>query len=118
MITRLISFTARRWRITPRALPRRYIGRPYLRARRGRATLAPLRLTTYIVITLSDVFPTLGEPDLKPRPPRRRKFPSRDTVPPQVPETVSDDRPAEPAGTGETDLLPEHIRRMLEAAYT
>src|SRR5580692_4286103 len=53
---------------------------------------------------------------VKPRSPRRRKPPSpRDTLPPDIPEVA----PAT-ATKPETaaDLLPEHIRRMLEAAYT
>jgi hypothetical protein len=60
------------------------------------------------------------ETALKSRPPRRRKPTARAPVPPEVPEVA---RPAPKAGaTGEpkpeTSDIPEHIRRMLEAAYT
>ena len=52
---------------------------------------------------------------MKSRPSPRRKPPSRDLVPPEVPEVAS---VASPATKEDADLLPEHIRRMLEAAYT
>ena len=52
---------------------------------------------------------------MKPRLPRRRETPKRDTMPPEVPE-VSD--VARPSPDAEPDPIPEHIRRMLEAAYT
>jgi hypothetical protein len=52
---------------------------------------------------------------MKPRPPRRRKPTTRDVLPPDVPEVV---KTATPKAENEADLLPEHIRRMLEAAYT
>jgi len=52
---------------------------------------------------------------MKPRPPRRRKPTVRQALPPEVPEVVT---AASPAGRDQTDQLPEHIRRMLEAAYT
>jgi hypothetical protein len=56
-----------------------------------------------------------AEPAVKPRPPRRRKPPAKDVLPPDVPEVVST---AAPKPENDADLLPEHIRRMLEAAYT
>jgi len=57
--------------------------------------------------------------DVKPSSPRRRlpgrNVPARDVIPPDVPEVVA--TPAsEPREA--TDPIPEHIRRMLEAAYT
>jgi hypothetical protein len=55
------------------------------------------------------------EPEVKPRPPQRRKPPARDALPPDVPEVVSE---ALPVTEDENDPIPEHIRRMLEAAYT
>jgi hypothetical protein len=41
-------------------------------------------------------------------------------MPPEVPEASAPKRPAPPNATsgGESDEIPEHIRRMLEAAYT
>jgi hypothetical protein len=56
---------------------------------------------------------------MKPRPPNRRKIrqtPARDAFPPDVPEAVS--TPAPPPSANDADPIPEHIRRMLEAAYT
>jgi hypothetical protein len=53
--------------------------------------------------------------EMKPRPSPRRKTPTRDVMPPDVPEVSS--APA-PAAEKESDPIPEHIRRMLEAAYT
>ncbi|HEX3993241.1 MAG TPA: hypothetical protein VHX39_18865 [Acetobacteraceae bacterium] len=57
-----------------------------------------------------------AESAVKPRLPRRRKPPSpRDPLPPDVPEVA----PATASNPeDDSDLLPEHIRRMLEAAYT
>jgi hypothetical protein len=52
---------------------------------------------------------------VKSRPPPRRKLPARDLVPPEVPEYTS---ASSPAANDEADPIPEHIRRMLEAAYT
>ena len=52
---------------------------------------------------------------LKAVPPRRRKLPPRGVMPPEVPEVTS--APPPPVND-ETDAIPEHIRRMLEAAYT
>jgi hypothetical protein len=52
---------------------------------------------------------------VKPRPPRRRQTPAREVLPPEVPEVASTIPPAAEAAN---ELLPEHIRRMLEAAYT
>lgn len=53
---------------------------------------------------------------MKPRPPRRRKSPSpRDALPPDVLEVAT---AAPPATDDKSDAIPEHIRRMLEAAYT
>jgi hypothetical protein len=52
--------------------------------------------------------------------PNRRKIrrePARDVAPPEVPEVVSAP-PAPSPARPETDPIPEHIRRMLEAAYT
>jgi hypothetical protein len=54
---------------------------------------------------------------VKPRPPRPRKKSVRDTIPPEVPE-VAGASPPENAKEPEPDPIPEHIRRMLEAAYT
>lgn len=57
-----------------------------------------------------------GCSQLKPRPlPRRRRPPARDILPPDVPEAANP-APA-PAVDAEKDL-PDHIRQMLEAAYT
>jgi hypothetical protein len=57
-----------------------------------------------------------AESAVKPRSPRRRKPPSpRDPLPPDVPE-VAPATATKPEN--DADLLPEHIRRMLEAAYT
>ena len=55
---------------------------------------------------------------MKPRPPHRRKIrrePVRTIAPPEVPEVTP--KTASPA-EAETDPIPDHIRRMLEAAYT
>lgn len=52
---------------------------------------------------------------MKPRPPNRRKLPTRDVIPPDVPEVTS---AVAPLTDDEPDPIPEHIRRMLEAAYT
>jgi hypothetical protein len=55
---------------------------------------------------------------MKPRPPdkrRPRRTPARDVTPPEVPE-ASKSSPAEPQAKDAE--LPDHIRRMLEAAYT
>ena len=58
----------------------------------------------------------IAEPMMKPRQPRRRKPPSpRDPMPPEVPEVTSKAAPTKDAASEE---IPEHIRRMLEAAYT
>jgi hypothetical protein len=53
---------------------------------------------------------------VKSRTPRRRKpaLP-RDILPPAVPEVVTEAAPATDEGS---ELLPDDIRRMLEAAYT
>jgi hypothetical protein len=53
--------------------------------------------------------------DVTPRKPPRRKPPVRDVMPPDVPEVSGTDSPVT---KDEADPLPEHIRRMLEAAYT
>ena len=47
--------------------------------------------------------------------PRSRKLPAADVLPPDVPEVTST---ALPADEQQPDQVPEHIRRMLEAAYT
>lgn len=52
---------------------------------------------------------------MKPRPPGRRKPPTRPRLPPEVPEVT---QAAPPAAKDEADPIPEQIRRMLEAAYT
>jgi len=52
---------------------------------------------------------------VKPRLPRRRKLPPRDIAPPDVPEVSA---PARPAPENVAEDIPDHIRRMLEAAYT
>lgn len=60
--------------------------------------------------------PTCAEPVVKPRPPRRRKPPvPRNPLPPDVPEVVT---AADPVPVDKSDPIPDHIRRMLEAAYT
>jgi hypothetical protein len=52
---------------------------------------------------------------MKPHRRKIRREPARDVTPPEVPEVVSaTSAPAEP----EVDPIPEHIRKMLEAAYT
>jgi hypothetical protein len=57
-----------------------------------------------------------AEPIVKPRPPHRRKSASpRDSLPPDVPEVAT---AAAPAKDDTSEPIPEHIRRMLEAAYT
>jgi hypothetical protein len=56
---------------------------------------------------------SLAEFVMKPRPPRRRK--PRDILPQDVPEVAT---AAPPANDDKSDPIPEHIRRMLEAAYT
>jgi len=53
---------------------------------------------------------------VKSRPPKRRISPVRDMLPPEVPEASA--APPEPAKEPDADPIPEHIRRMLEAAYT
>ena len=53
---------------------------------------------------------------MKSRPPKRRISPVRDMLPPEVPEASA--APPEPAKEPDADPIPEHIRRMLEAAYT
>jgi hypothetical protein len=57
---------------------------------------------------------------MKSRPSPRRKPPSRDLMPPDVPEVANPEvaSAASPAAKDESGLLPDHIRRMLEAAYT
>jgi hypothetical protein len=55
---------------------------------------------------------------LKPRPAQRRKILARDVTPSEVPEVSSASVRASPVVKGETEEIPEHIRRMLEAAYT
>jgi len=53
---------------------------------------------------------------MKPRPSRLRKPPSaRDALPPEVPEMAIATAPAK---DDTSEPIPEHIRRMLEAAYT
>ena len=57
-----------------------------------------------------------AEPIVKPRPPRRRKSASpRNDLPPDVPEVVTE---AALPKDDTSEPIPEHIRRMLEAAYT
>jgi hypothetical protein len=51
--------------------------------------------------------------------PNRRKVPrepARTAPPPEVPEVVSAAPPSPPKA--EPDPIPDHIRKMLEAAYT
>jgi len=55
---------------------------------------------------------------LKPRPPQRRKILARDVTPPDVPEVSSAPVREPSAPKAESDEIPDHIRRMLEAAYT
>ena len=60
--------------------------------------------------------PDYVEPIVKPRPPRQRRSPPpRDFLPPDVPEVATTATPTE---NDTSDSVPEHIRRMLEAAYT
>ena len=52
------------------------------------------------------------------RPPRgrgTRRLPARDAAPPEVPEVS---KPAQPEPATDGDPIPDHIRHMLEAAYT
>ena len=51
---------------------------------------------------------------MKPRTPRRT--PLRDIAPPEVPEVSA--APAKPPAGDADDPIPEHIRKMLVAAYT
>ncbi len=53
---------------------------------------------------------------MKPRLARRRIRPAQDLLPPEVPE-VTKAPPAEKP-EADSDPIPEHIRRMLEVAYT
>jgi hypothetical protein len=39
-------------------------------------------------------------------------------MPPDVPEAAANASPAEPGGESDPEEIPDHIRRMLEAAYT
>jgi len=58
---------------------------------------------------------------MKPRPrskSKTRRHAIRDIVPPDVPEVISAPAPAVTASNAESDPIPEHIRKMLEAAYT
>jgi hypothetical protein len=56
---------------------------------------------------------------LKPLPPQRRKGLARDAVPLEVPEVSKATAKQLPsAPKAEPEEIPEHIRRMLEAAYT
>ncbi len=53
--------------------------------------------------------------------PSRRKPRSaanRSVLPPEVPETVKADVPATASQATDSDLLPDDLRKMLEAAYT
>jgi hypothetical protein len=56
--------------------------------------------------------------ELKPRPAQRRKSLARDVPPPEVPEVSSATVQPPSAHKAEPEEIPEHIRRMLEAAYT
>jgi len=49
---------------------------------------------------------------------KQRRVPPRDVVPPEVPEVVVETGEADPEVKTEAEPIPEHIRRMLEAAYT
>jgi hypothetical protein len=61
-----------------------------------------------------------------PRPVRRRQSARRDAILPEVPEVSGPPKPLPPGGatsstadsSTDADPIPEHIRRMLEAAYT
>jgi hypothetical protein len=44
--------------------------------------------------------------------------PTRADFPPEVPEAVKANKPAPAKEQPDTDLLPDDLRRMLEAAYT
>ncbi len=54
------------------------------------------------------------------RPPGTRRQPARGVAPPDVPEVTRTEGTRTPAQAvkAEADPVPEHIRRMLEAAYT
>lgn len=51
-------------------------------------------------------------------PPRRKPRPTagRPALPPEVPEAAKPTAP--PAAASDDDLLPDDLRKMLEAAYT
>jgi len=55
---------------------------------------------------------------LKPRPQRQRKILARDAAPTEVPEASSAPAQGPSAPKAEPEDIPDHIRRMLEAAYT
>ncbi|MGD0431965.1 MAG: hypothetical protein ABSA58_12830 [Acetobacteraceae bacterium] len=55
---------------------------------------------------------------MKPRTPPRRKLASRDVIPPEVPEAAAATQSAPSDPKAEPQDIPDHIRRMLEAAYT
>ena len=48
---------------------------------------------------------------------RPRSLPARVDLPPQVPEVAKADKPTPAEGQAEADLLPDDLRKMLEAAY-
>jgi hypothetical protein len=56
------------------------------------------------------------EIDLKARIAPRRKIPARDVIPPEVPEASS--LPEAVHKPEPAEEIPDHIRKMLEAAYT
>ncbi len=47
---------------------------------------------------------------------KARSSPGRVVLPPEVPEAVKADQPA--TAQPDADLLPDDLRKMLEAAYT
>ena len=49
---------------------------------------------------------------------KSRGAPNRRTLPAEVPETTKSDQPALEAEPPDADVLPEELRKMLEAAYT
>jgi hypothetical protein len=54
------------------------------------------------------------------KPPRRRprRAATNPALPPEVPETAKADAPAPAAPAPDADVLPDDLRKMLEAGYT
>jgi hypothetical protein len=49
---------------------------------------------------------------------KARSMPGRVGLPPEVPEAAKADQPAPETAQPDADLLPDDLRKMLEAAYT